>query len=239
MSQASQALIDAHVERQAFCQLVGMVAERLERLGRFLKLVNEPLMVEPDPGLLIYEMIYSAATPGTEGRFEEKKVCQKFLILEFPSGYHAPTENEEPVHLTVAVSGHHVVQNQPFDITSLLSEGIHKNYGRLTLRGHPITWDELPKGVLRSWNDHLREQVAELEIEVRGKDPQRVSSRYRELSERIEELATKSQEDPRVNLLEMLAPALEDFISTPFRHETSQRLQRSLLRVVTDLIEKS
>ena len=237
MSQASQNLIDNHLERQKFCQYVGMIAERLERLERFQLLVNTPLTTEPDPGLLIYEMTYRQLEPGLPPSGEERTVRQKYLNLEFPSGYHAPTENEEPILLTVAVEGMHMVHQKRFDWQSLLQEGAFKNYGRLSLRGTPITWDELPKGVLTTWIATLQDMLTSLHLELRSKDARRVSTRYQALAEELERLTSQHSDDPRVSLSELTIPILEELVSKPWDAQSRKRVQRGLLRILSDLAD--
>ncbi len=246
MSEASQALMGEQVERQRFCQLVGLIAEHLESLGRY-ETVREPEATQDSlqPGLSIVHQPDLVGRPQNsfelppehkgQLRLDTGRVEQRVMVLEFPSHHHAPTENEEPVRLTVAVQGYDLNRGQPFDWHSLIRDGAVRSHDRLRLGTESVTWADLGRDRLIEWNAQLLAQYQELAVEHRQRDTARVSNRYRQISEQLDKIAEIRPDDRRLHLLEMLAPALEEVLARPYDEKARKSFTRSLLRIQMDL----
>lgn len=235
-------LAGEQVERERFCQLVGLIAEHLETLGRY-ETIHEPEVTQdtPQPGLsIVHQLVASGQVPHqayVDGEREAGRVGQRIMVLEFPSHHHSPTENEEPVRLMVAVQGYDLKRGQYFDWHSLIHDGVVRSHDRLRLGVESVTWADIGLERLIEWNAQLLTQYQELAVEYRRQDVKRVSNRYRQISEQLDESTNPHPDDRHLHLLEMLAPALEELLSRPYDEKARRSFSRSLLRIQMDLNE--
>ena len=230
MTQDSQVILDRHLKEVELSVLIG----NFHRLSLYTRNVTmHPYgeeFYEPDPGLHDYTMFYNNI---------KGPVHQVFAVIPYPSNNPEPASNEQPVHLTVHLSGYCMVEGVSIFEGDLLEHGRLKSKGRLTLGGKPITWKDLKDEDLASMCEWLQEQNAQMISTPRpGEQRPHVQGQFEALLEQVKKVRENNADDVRLHFLEMVLPALEDLLSREPDEAAFKALNRRLLRIQLDIMER-
>lgn len=153
------------------------------------------------------------------------------MFLEVPSGFSAPTENEETILLRIDAP--------PELAKTLVEQGNHRETSPLILGDRAVTWQEL--GDLAPWIEYVTERQAELTRileESQGVDFYATSKRLDALSKLVLKAEETQTRPELVKMTGQFAEIFEDLFNSHGKSLDSKAMSR-LLALASELVGKS
>ncbi|QVD49243.1 hypothetical protein LUCX_173 [Xanthomonas phage vB_XciM_LucasX] len=154
----------------------------------------------------------------------------RILVLHRPSGFAAPTENEEPQYLQVLISG-------PFAggralPETLVSSSTNLVNSRLSLGTHPQTWSSL--GDLKPWIESLETMLLDLQVRLGQLRKEQAASNS--LSMLLREVADKL--DARTEITREEAELVTGFV-TSFLSQSGEERRRACMQLAKTALQRA
>lgn len=211
-----------HHLAERFCNQVrryhtlNLKAKRLRYLEVDIGSVNS-INEFTDEGLVVFIPQNPKETPTT------------YLFLDLKSDFHDAVENEEPVRLSILLTG------PGHSEESLLREGSYVTHNRVILGDQPTHWQALGVELLRKAVDRMAYLFESSRHEVTHR-----SSTVRMYEDITDKLRAMSEEGdgPLLKMAHHYGHALQTFLNSEHSVEDASRYTKDILQIMIDVMEE-